>query len=188
MLIVSVDEAASALALINPPPAKAPVSALINDLRVCAMFYGFMMVLVNSIVCSNRFESRKRGVAALCSRTMDDADIIVVGAGIVGCATAAHLAEEGQDVLVLEAGDFPNPMATSYGSGRNFRFAYHEGGTYVPLLKRSRERWLALDDSTSETLFTNTGSLTIGQSDGDTFSGALGTCALTPLHACDWRV
>lgn len=107
---------------------------------------------------------------------MDDADIIVVGAGIVGCATAAHLAEEGQDVLVLEAGDFPNPTATSYGSGRNFRFAYHEGGTYVPLLKRSRERWLALDDSTSETLFTTTGSLTIGQSDGDTFSGALETC------------
>lgn len=107
---------------------------------------------------------------------MDTADIIVVGAGVVGCATAAHLAQEGQDVLVLEAGDFPNPAATSYGSGRIFRFAYHEGGTYVPLLKRSRERWLALDGSTSANLFVTTGSLTIGQSDGDTFTGALETC------------
>jgi sarcosine oxidase len=107
---------------------------------------------------------------------MDDADIIVVGAGVIGCATAAHLAQEGQDVLILEAGDFPNPVATSYGSGRNFRFAYHEGGTYVPLLKRSHERWLSLDGSTSENIFVTTGSLTIGQSDSDTFTGALETC------------
>ncbi|WP_330631046.1 N-methyl-L-tryptophan oxidase [Halocatena halophila] len=113
---------------------------------------------------------------------MDEADIIVVGAGIVGCATAAHLAKEGQDVLILEAGDFPNPTATSYGSGRIFRFAYHEGEKYLPLLERSRERWLTLDNSTSENLFVTTGSLTIGQSDGDTFTGALETCRVHDIN------
>lgn len=106
---------------------------------------------------------------------MDNADIIVVGAGVIGCATAAHLAQEGQDVLVLEAGDFPNPAATSYGSGRIFRFAYHEGEKYLPLLKRSHEQWHELDGS-SERLFVTTGSITIGPSDGDSFTGALETC------------
>ncbi len=106
---------------------------------------------------------------------MDTADIIVVGAGVVGCATTAHLTQEGQDVLVLEAGDFPNPAATSYGSGRIFRFAYHEGKKYLPLLQRSHEQWHALDGS-SERLFVTTGSITIGPSDGDSFTGALETC------------
>ncbi len=116
---------------------------------------------------------------------MGESNIIVVGAGIVGCATAAHLAKEGQDVLILEAGDFPNPTATSYGSGRIFRFAYHEGEKYFPLLERSRERWLTLDESTSENVFVTTGSLTVSQSDGDTFTGALETCR---VHDIDHEV
>ena len=33
------------------------------------------------------------------------ADVVIIGAGIMGCATAYHLAKEGQKVIVLEASD-----------------------------------------------------------------------------------
>ena len=39
----------------------------------------------------------------------DDADVIVVGAGPAGAATAYHCARAGLDVLLLEKASFPRP-------------------------------------------------------------------------------
>ena len=36
---------------------------------------------------------------------MDDIDVIVVGAGAVGCSTASHLAKAGRRVVVLPDND-----------------------------------------------------------------------------------
>lgn len=107
---------------------------------------------------------------------MAEYDAVVVGAGVTGCATARALAEDDRDVLLLEQGDFPNPRATSYGSSRIFRLAYHEGGRYVPMLRRSRRLWRRLDRDAEADLFRRTGSLTIGPESGDSFTGARATC------------
>jgi|AntRauMinimDraft_4_1070384.scaffolds.fasta_scaffold00443_9 sarcosine oxidase len=107
---------------------------------------------------------------------MGEYDAVVIGAGVIGCATARALAGEGRDVLLLEQGDFPNPRATSYGSSRIFRLAYHEGGMYVPMLRRSRRLWQRLDCDSDADLFRRTGSLTIGPESGDSFTGARATC------------
>jgi sarcosine oxidase len=103
-------------------------------------------------------------------------DVIVVGAGAVGCATARALALAGREVLLLEQGDFPNPHATSYGTSRIFRLAYHEGAAYVPLLEYSLDVWQDLSAAAGQKLFHTTGSLTIGPSDGESFTNARGTC------------
>ena len=46
--------------------------------------------------------------------------IVVIGAGPVGLAAAAHLAERGLDFLVLEAGDSPAAAVASWGHVRLF--------------------------------------------------------------------
>jgi len=107
---------------------------------------------------------------------MAEYDAVVIGAGVVGCAAARAFAGEGRDVLLLEQGDFPNPRATSYGSSRIFRLAYHEGELYVPMLRRSRRLWQRLDRDSDTDLFRRTGSLTIGPESGDSFTGARSTC------------
>lgn len=107
---------------------------------------------------------------------MGEYDAVVIGAGVIGCAAARALAGEGRDVLLLERGDVPNPRATSSGPSRIFRLAYHEGGTYVPMLRRSRRLWRRLDRDADVDLFRRTGSLTIGPESGDSFTGARATC------------
>ena len=49
-------------------------------------------------------------------------NIIIIGAGIVGCSVAYHLAEKGvRDILVIEQDKFPEPGgSTSHAS--NFIF------------------------------------------------------------------
>ncbi|WP_155368804.1 FAD-dependent oxidoreductase [Catellatospora vulcania] len=52
--------------------------------------------------------------------TQHNLPIVVVGAGPVGLAAAAHLAERGLDFLVLEAGDGPAAAMASWGHVRVF--------------------------------------------------------------------
>ncbi|MEV4415794.1 FAD-dependent oxidoreductase, partial [Catellatospora sp. NPDC049609] len=52
--------------------------------------------------------------------TQHDLPIVVIGAGPVGLAAAAHLAERGLDFLVLEAGDGPGAAVASWGHVRVF--------------------------------------------------------------------
>ncbi|GAA1393035.1 FAD-dependent oxidoreductase [Catellatospora coxensis] len=52
--------------------------------------------------------------------TQDNHPIVVVGAGPVGLAAAAHLAERGLDFLVLEAGTGPAAAMASWGHVRVF--------------------------------------------------------------------
>lgn len=103
-------------------------------------------------------------------------DAIVIGAGVVGGAATHHLARDGYDVLALERYGIPNAMATSAGVSRIFRFAYHEGDRYVPLLRRAYEQWAALQAHRDGRLLRVTGSLTIGPPDSDTFETARDTC------------
>ena len=52
----------------------------------------------------------------------DDADtrlpVVVIGAGPVGLAAAAHLLERGLEPLVLEAGDGPGAAVAAWGHVR----------------------------------------------------------------------
>lgn len=107
---------------------------------------------------------------------MGSHDVIVVGMGAVGSATARHLARDGYDVLGLERGGVPNPRSSSHGRSRIIRLAYHEGETYVPMLRRSYDQWRALGERRGERLLHATGSLAIGPPDSRTFAGARDTC------------
>lgn len=116
---------------------------------------------------------------------MADYDVVVVGMGAVGSAATRHLARDGYAVLGLERDGIPNPRASSHGHSRIIRLAYHEGETYVPMLRRSYDQWTALGDRRDERLLHTTGSLAIGPPDSRTVAGARDTCR---AHGIDHEV
>lgn len=108
-------------------------------------------------------------------------DVIVVGLGGMGSASAYHLARRGQRVLGLEQFGALHELGSSHGLTRIIRLTYHEHPSYVPLLRRSYELWHQLERAAGEELLITTGSLEGGPADGETFRGALEAAELHDL-------
>ena len=88
-------------------------------------------------------------------------DVIVVGAGIGGAATAYWLARAGRKVTLLERYDLGHDKGSSHGASRIFRFSYDEPH-WVADAMESLELWRALEEETGTTLITTTGGFDIG--------------------------
>src|SRR5256714_7431391 len=67
-----------------------------------------------------------------------DADVVVVGAGIVGCATAYFLARRGARVVVVERGPVPGEQ-----SRKNWGFVRQQGRDplEMPLMLEANRMW-----------------------------------------------
>jgi len=107
----------------------------------------------------------------------DSFDVIVVGLGAMGGATACHLARRGQRVLGLEQFAPGHARGSSHGESRIIREIYFEHPHYVPLLRRAYELWHDLERDSGERLLTTTGGLMIGPEDGRLVSGVLRSAA-----------
>lgn len=112
-------------------------------------------------------------------------DVIVVGIGGMGSATAWQLARRGQRVLGLERFDIPHAMGSSHGVTRIIRLPYYEDPAYVPLLHRAYALWRELEAATGERVLHTHGSLDGGLEDGVVFDGALHSAR---LHALEHEV
>jgi sarcosine oxidase len=108
-------------------------------------------------------------------------DVIVLGIGGMGSATAYHLARRGKRVLGLERFQVPHEMGSSHGLTRIIRLAYYEHPGYVPLLRRSYELWRELQQAAGEQLLYITGSIDAGEADGEVVQGSLLSCKLHDL-------
>jgi glycine/D-amino acid oxidase-like deaminating enzyme len=71
-----------------------------------------------------------------------DADVVVVGAGIVGCATAYFLARRGARVVVVERGAVPGEQ-----SRKNWGFVRQQGRDplEIPLVMEANRLWQGLE-------------------------------------------
>lgn len=98
-------------------------------------------------------------------------DVIVLGLGGMGSATAAHLASRGVAVLGLEQFTPAHDRGSSHGESRMIRQAYFEGADYVPLLLHVYDLW---DDLEREDpgLFLRTGGLMVGKDGSPTVEGS----------------
>ena len=108
-------------------------------------------------------------------------DVIVVGVGGMGSATAYHLARRGQKVLALEQFDIPHELGSSHGVNRIIRLAYAEHPNYVPLLRRAYELWRELERKAGEQLLFITGGIDAGVENSLTVRGSLQSCAIHGL-------
>ncbi len=100
-------------------------------------------------------------------------DVIVLGVGAMGSATAYQLARRGKRVLALERFDIPNTMGSSHGETRIIRLPYYEDPSYVMLVTRAYELWRSIESRVGEQLLHVTGSIDAGPVDSWVFTGAL---------------
>jgi len=95
-----------------------------------------------------------------------DADVIVIGLGAMGAATAWQLAQRGARVLGIDRFAPPHDFGSSQGLTRITRLAVGEGAEYVPLVRRSQVLWREIEAATGATLMHTIGGLVIGRREG----------------------
>jgi sarcosine oxidase len=105
-----------------------------------------------------------------------DADIVIVGAGVAGLATARELALAGRDVVVLEQLAVGNDRGSSHGTSRIFRLAYPDE-SWVRLAQSALSGWREIEAECGLELVVQTGGLDIGRAATDTAS-ALSSCGI----------
>ena len=88
-------------------------------------------------------------------------DVIVVGLGAMGSATAYQLAKRGVTVLGIDRFTPPHAFGSSHGDTRVTRLACGEGAQYTPFARRSNEIWRELEQATAKTLLVQNGLLVI---------------------------
>ncbi len=100
-------------------------------------------------------------------------DVIVVGLGGMGSATACELAARGKRVLGLERHTPGHDRGSSHGGSRLIRQAYFEDPAYVPLMLRAYELWERLEAESGQSLMTLCGGLMLGQRGSKVLEGSL---------------
>ena len=105
-----------------------------------------------------------------------DADIVVVGAGIAGVATARALGERAGPVILLEQFELGHDRGSSHGTSRIFRLNYPDE-RYVRLAQAADTAWRELEQECGESLIERVGSLDIGELTAET-SRALAACGV----------
>jgi sarcosine oxidase len=105
---------------------------------------------------------------------VERADVVVVGAGIVGACTAATLARQGRDVTVLERSEGAWATGSSRGTARFRQLENHPDASFLDLGVRARRAWSAFEPAADGPIFHRTGNLSFGDPDAlGTFAGDL---------------
>ncbi len=94
--------------------------------------------------------------------TKSNYDVVIIGGGVIGAATAYDLARHGQSVLVIDQYDPPHINGSSHGQSRLLRVAYAEGDKYVAMARQAKTLWRDLEEQSGSSLFEQTGILYAG--------------------------
>jgi sarcosine oxidase len=95
---------------------------------------------------------------------MRECDIAIIGAGVMGAATACELARSGAGVTLIDQARLPNPRAASTDHSKIFRFAYPDA-LYARLAVDALNHWRLLEEETGARLLTPTGLLLMGKAE-----------------------
>jgi sarcosine oxidase len=106
------------------------------------------------------------------------ADVVVIGAGAMGSATAWWLARRGREVVLLEQFAQGHVNGSSHGGSRIFRLAYDQP-SYVRMAQAALPLWHELEDDAGRTVLDTTGAV----DHGDPASVALVAAALETCGA-----
>lgn len=113
-------------------------------------------------------------------------DLLVVGLGAMGAATAWQAARQGLTVVGLDARRPPHNLGSTHGHSRIIREAYFEHPQYVPLVQRAYALWAELERTAQTRLFQATGALMIGTPESPVVAGTLRAAAEHCLTVQTW--
>lgn len=108
-----------------------------------------------------------------------DFDVAVVGAGVMGSATAYRLARSGRSVILFEQFGRHHDRGSSHGSSRIFRFSYRDP-RYVEMAMEAKQLWHQVERESNRVLLHVTGGLDLGDGIEENFS-ALRACGAEAL-------
>ncbi len=91
-------------------------------------------------------------------------DVIVVGGGLMGLATALYLARDGHATTLLEARSVGHDQGSSHGPSRIIRLTY-QSEDYIALARESYRQWGELAEEAGEALLVPCGGLDFGPPD-----------------------
>ncbi len=91
--------------------------------------------------------------------------VIVLGGGTMGLASAWALARRGARVTVLERFEHVHGRGSHGGHTRIIRESYHEGASYVPIVREAARLWDELAARTGTPLLVRTGMVELGHPD-----------------------
>ncbi len=91
-------------------------------------------------------------------------DVVVVGGGVMGAATAARVAREGRRTLLLERLRLGHNRGSSHGDGRIIRYSYPQA-VYAAMADRAYHGWRELSEVTGQTVVETTGGLDLAPGD-----------------------
>jgi sarcosine oxidase len=97
------------------------------------------------------------------NRHVRGVEVIVVGAGVMGAATASALARAGRRVVLLEQFETGHKRGSSHGTSRIFRLSYPDP-LYVGMAQEALALWRELEGLLGERLLLSTGGLDAGGS------------------------
>jgi sarcosine oxidase len=106
-----------------------------------------------------------------------DAEVAVVGAGIMGLATAHALAAQGRDVVVLEQFRVGHKRGSSHGATRIFRLAYPDPA-WVRLALESLAGWRRLESASGIELVSLVGLVELVEDLAQSSQRALDSCGI----------
>jgi sarcosine oxidase len=105
-------------------------------------------------------------------------DVIVVGGGAMGSATAYELARRGVKTRLIEQHFIGHDLGSSHGLSRIIRRDNYNHPDYVPLADCSYALWRELEKTSGESLLTITGIIGIGTPGGRYLTGSELSCKL----------
>jgi sarcosine oxidase len=117
-------------------------------------------------------------------------DLIVIGLGVAGAATALAAARRGAKVLGLDRFHPPHAHGSSHGRSRITRVAVGEGDRFVALASRSHALWRQLEAETGERIFDACGFLLLVSpaAERQRFHGTAGWLDITADLAARHRI
>src|SRR5947207_4683965 len=103
-------------------------------------------------------------------------DVLIIGGGAMGTATAYELAKRGRSVRLFEQFAIGHDLGSSHGYSRIIRRSYYEHPDYVPLVDRAYALWRELEKKSGEKLLAVTGIVEMGGPGGPLLKGSLLSC------------